>query len=128
MSGITSGGSCRSPSIVTTASPAGRFDPSGERDLVAEVAREADEADVRVDGRDRDEPGPRPVGGAVVDDHDLVWAQGLDRRSHARVQLRHERLLVEDRDDDGKQRLRYSGHGIPDPVGGRKRYRVASPH
>ena len=117
MSGITSGGSWRSPSIVTTAVSTGRLDASRERDLVAEVAREPDEANVRVDRRDLDEARPRPVGGAVVHDHDLVWARAApppQLRARVAPPTSGSSLRI-GMTTDSNCGLRYSGHGIPGP-------------
>ena len=49
-------------------------EPGGQRRLVPEVARQAQQPDVRVPGREREHRRPRLVGRAVVHQHDLVAA------------------------------------------------------
>ena len=71
----------------------GVLEPGGERRLVAEVAREVDDADARVGAGEAVEQLPRAVRAAVVDEHELVL-EVRDRGRGALDELLHELLLV----------------------------------
>ena len=80
----------------------GVVEAGGQRRLVAEVARQVDDAHARVGGRDAVERLRRAVGRAVVDEHELE-REPVERAADARVELVDRRLLVVDRCDDAQQ-------------------------
>ena len=81
---------------------AGRVvEPGGERELVAEVAREADELDARVALVERAHQLEAPVGAAVVHEHHLGRpVEGLEHGNEPPVELLQRLALVEDRDHE----------------------------
>ncbi len=92
--------------------PARVVEPGGDGELVAEVAREGDEAEARVFGLELLEQRAGPVGAAVVDEHDLEGlAERLEHIGEAGVELREDLLLVEAGDDDREGRSHGAPHG-----------------
>ena len=80
-----------------------RVEPGGESRLVAEVAREAEQPQLRVACGELEQPRPGAVGRAVVDEDDLVrTAERRERRGEPSMELGERRLLVEDGRDDGE--------------------------
>ena len=81
---------------------AGVVEAGGDRELVAERAREVQHAHAGVGGRDPVEDLGRPVGRAVVDDDELE-REAVQRRDDTRAELAGEPLLVEHRRDDAEE-------------------------
>ena len=77
-------------------------EPGGERGLMAEVAREENQAHARVARGEPVQGRGGAVGGAVVDEHQLE-VQPLQRATHPPVELVDRRLLVVDGRDDAEQ-------------------------
>ena len=80
-------------------------EPGVHRRMLAEVALEADGADVSVARGEPPDDLPGAVARAVVDEDQLVVRAG-ERLADAAAQLLERRLLVEERDDDRERRSR----------------------
>jgi len=83
----------------------GRVEPGRERDLMAEVPREPQEAQALVAGRKAPQHVPRAVGRPVVHEQDLVVAEIREGRGQPAPELLDGVTLVVDRGDDGKHDL-----------------------
>ena len=90
----------------TTASPRAASSPARQGGLVAEVAREAEQPQLRVACGELEQLGPGAVARAVVDEDDLVRAaERRERRGEPPMELAERRLFVEDGRDDGEHGL-----------------------
>jgi len=110
---ISSGGSCQI-GVHDDHRPAPRVvQAGGGRHLVAEVARQGDDADGRVSARKVGEDGTRAVGAAVVhEDHLVALAQGVEVLLQLGVGLAKDFLLVQERDDDAEGRYGAAHVGV----------------
>ena len=112
---ITSGGSCRSTSIGTTALAAGMVEPGGERRFLAEIARQRQRADARIGASAprRWRPASRR---ALPSSTNRISQPSCGRPSEDRrdpgEEGRRPFLLVLDRHDDRQQRIAPCGRAL----------------
>jgi hypothetical protein len=93
------------------------IDTGAQRHLVAEVAREVDDADAVVAGHDALEELERAVGAAIVDVDDLEVEvrQTVEGRAQAAMELLDPGfLLVHGRDDGDQRTIRGHAHSVSD--------------
>ena len=94
---MSSGGSWRSPSISTTASPPGRVEPGAERRLMAEVPGEPHEPQALVAGREAARRSHEPSVEPSSTMQDLVVAERRESRRETHAKLLDGVELVVDR-------------------------------
>ena len=92
---------------------AGVAQAGAQRRLVAEVAREGDEADMRIARRQALDLGQRAIGRAVVDEQDLAAPELPRDLGEARRHGIDVPLLVKDRQDDREQKRSMQIHPPP---------------